>query len=138
MLNRTRKGMTLLELIVVIVILGILAAIAIPTFASIIDKSHQQSASTTAAAIGDDATALAAFDQVGWADGSGSYMTTAASEASDAGTPTVTVTPGVGSAPATAVATVTITTGGASYCATLSGDDVDGTAPSVSVADGSC
>ena len=63
MLNRTRKGMTLLELIVVIVILGILALIAIPTFAAIINKSKTQSAVTTAQALDKDAMGLAAFDQ---------------------------------------------------------------------------
>jgi prepilin-type N-terminal cleavage/methylation domain-containing protein len=53
--------MTLLELIVVIVILGILAAIAIPTFQSIITKSHNAAVEQTASAIDHDALALAAF-----------------------------------------------------------------------------
>jgi prepilin-type N-terminal cleavage/methylation domain-containing protein len=63
MLNRTRKGLTLLELIVVIVILGILSAIAIPTFLTLINDSKTQSAKTTAFAIASDANGLAAFDQ---------------------------------------------------------------------------
>jgi type IV pilus assembly protein PilA len=61
MLKRTRKGMTLLELIVVIVILGILAAIAIPTFLAVINKSKYSSLETTAHAVDSDALALAGF-----------------------------------------------------------------------------
>jgi len=61
MLKRTQKGMTLLELIIVIVILGILAALAIPTFAAVVTKSKFASAETTASALDDEALALAAF-----------------------------------------------------------------------------
>jgi prepilin-type N-terminal cleavage/methylation domain-containing protein len=63
MLHRTRKAFTLLELIVVIVILGILALIAIPTFLSVITKSKNATAAETASALDHDAMALGAFDQ---------------------------------------------------------------------------
>jgi prepilin-type N-terminal cleavage/methylation domain-containing protein len=53
--------MTLLELIVVIVILGILAAIAIPTFLKVIQNSKDASSTETANSLSHDATALAAF-----------------------------------------------------------------------------
>jgi prepilin-type N-terminal cleavage/methylation domain-containing protein len=134
MLNRTRKGMTLLELIVVIVILGILAAIAIPTFEAVIGKSKTQSASTTAAAIGDDASALAAFDNpAGWADST--YMTTAAGEV---GATVFSQSVAAPVSPATfGVGTAEVQIG--SYCATLVGNDVSGTVPAVSsVVDATC
>ena len=62
MLNRTRKAFTMLELIVVIVILGILAAIAIPTFAKVIERTRLNSVQRTAESLGREAVALAAFE----------------------------------------------------------------------------
>ena len=61
MLSRSRKAFTLLELIVVIVILGILAALAIPTFASVIKKSKISTAVAAAESVGRNAIAIAAF-----------------------------------------------------------------------------
>ena len=62
MLNRTRKAFTMLELIVVIVILGILALIAIPTFAQVIEKTRLSSLQRTGESLGREAVALAAFE----------------------------------------------------------------------------
>jgi prepilin-type N-terminal cleavage/methylation domain-containing protein len=57
-----KKAFTLLELIVVIVILGLLAALAIPTFARVTKRSQDASTSATLSAVLRDARALRAFD----------------------------------------------------------------------------
>lgn len=66
MLNKLRAknlpGFTLLELVVVIVVISILAAIAIPTFQGVIDRAHDASAQTTLQAITHDAEVLYAMD----------------------------------------------------------------------------
>ena len=81
----TRRGFTLLELIVVIVILGILALLAIPTFNAVIGKSKQQTITSMANAIGRETDMLASFDS-GAANGySGPNNTTYVSQAADNG-----------------------------------------------------
>ena len=40
---QNKKAFTLVELIIVIAVIGVLAAILIPTFANVIDKGNQKS-----------------------------------------------------------------------------------------------
>ena len=60
MSTRNKKAFTLLELIVVLVILGILAALAIPTFNRVQQNSAASVASATAKSLARDANALGA------------------------------------------------------------------------------
>ena len=63
MLNRMKKkAFTMVELIVVIVILGVLAALTVPAFTSVINKSKQEVAVQEASAVAREARAMAAFD----------------------------------------------------------------------------
>ena len=62
MQKRMRKAFTLLELIVVVVVLGILALVAVPAFSGVINNSTGSVAENTAKAIARDANALAAFN----------------------------------------------------------------------------
>ena len=110
MFNRTqKKGFTLLELIVVIVILGILAALAIPSFSTVKSKAAEKTAISSAEGIVRDARALAAFDGAALAD---SYVDQAGSETNgyNATANSLTVT----SSGITAVATIDPLTGAVS------------------------
>ena len=60
MLNKSKKAFTLLELIVVLVVLGILAALAIPSFAKVQKNAAATVAMSTAKSIARDAAALGA------------------------------------------------------------------------------
>jgi len=64
---RSRKGFTLIELLIVVVIIGILAAIAIPKFANTKDKAY-------IAAMKSDLRNLATHEESYAADSGGKYF----------------------------------------------------------------
>ncbi|MFL5488183.1 MAG: type IV pilin protein [Gemmatimonadaceae bacterium] len=64
---RNQKGFTLIELLIVVVIIGILAAIAIPKFASTKDKAY-------VAAMKSDLRNLATYEEQFAADNNGAYF----------------------------------------------------------------
>src|SRR5258705_4577839 len=63
-----KKGFTLIELLIVVVIIGILAAIAIPKFANTKDKAY-------VAAMKSDLRNLATYEEQYAADNNGAYFT---------------------------------------------------------------
>jgi type IV pilus assembly protein PilA len=67
-MSRTKKGFTLIELLIVVVIIGILAAIAIPKFANTKDKAY-------VAAMKSDLRNLATYEEQYAADQNGAYFT---------------------------------------------------------------
>jgi type IV pilus assembly protein PilA len=67
MMNKNRKGFTLIELLIVVVIIGILAAIAIPKFANTKDKAY-------VAAMKSDLRNLATYEEQYSADSNGAYF----------------------------------------------------------------
>ena len=81
MLNRTKKAFTLLELIVVLLVLGILAAIAVPTFATVKENAAERTFQASADAIARNAAAIAASSNDGDNDVSAADITAAADEA---------------------------------------------------------
>src|SRR6202171_4327828 len=70
-----KKGFTLIELLIVVVIIGILAAIAIPKFANTKDKAY-------VAAMKSDLRNLATYEEQYAADNNGAYFSGTASNAS--------------------------------------------------------
>jgi prepilin-type N-terminal cleavage/methylation domain-containing protein len=70
-MNRNTKGFTLIELLIVVVIIGILAAIAIPKFANTKDKAY-------VAAMKSDLRNLATYEEQYAADNNGTYFAGAA------------------------------------------------------------
>jgi prepilin-type N-terminal cleavage/methylation domain-containing protein len=102
-----KKAFTLLELIVVVVVLGILAALAIPSFSAVKTTSVEKTALSSAESVLRNAKALAAFDGAALSD---SYLDQAGSELGVKYNPdsnTVTIT----SSGLTGVATIDALTG---------------------------
>ena len=66
-MSKNRKGFTLIELLIVVVIIGILAAIAIPKFANTKDKAY-------VAAMKSDLRNLATYEEQYAADNNGAYF----------------------------------------------------------------
>ena len=92
MVQSKKKGFTLIELLIVVVIIGILAAIAIPKFANTKEKAYVASMKA-------DLRNLATYEESYAADSSGKYGTTAEMAAAgfqSSQNVTVTATPVVG------------------------------------------
>jgi type IV pilus assembly protein PilA len=70
-MTSNKKGFTLIELLIVVVIIGILAAIAIPKFANTKDKAY-------IAAMKSDLRNLATYEEQYAADNNGAYFAAAA------------------------------------------------------------
>ena len=73
-MKNSRKGFTLIELLIVVVIIGILAAIAIPKFANTKDKAY-------VAAMKSDLRNLATYEEQYAADNNGAYFSGTATSA---------------------------------------------------------
>lgn len=59
---RIRRGFSLLELVVVIIILGVLATLGIPTFQRVINRSQASSVKAAAEALGRNAVAISSVN----------------------------------------------------------------------------
>ncbi len=100
-MSKLRKGFTLIELLIVVVIIGILAAIAIPKFAQTKDKAY-------VAAMKSDLRNLATHEESYAADNGGLYSSSATVDGfapSQNVTVAVTANPAAGATPASWSAT---------------------------------
>ena len=123
-----RKGFTLIELLTVVVIIGILAAIAIPKFANTKEKAY-------VASMKSDLRNLVTAEEAYFADNSLMYTTTlAATQYNSSAGVTVTITAAAGTGwSATASHNATTVT-----CAIYAGDASFVTAPAVNEGEPAC
>jgi prepilin-type N-terminal cleavage/methylation domain-containing protein len=132
---RSRKAFTLLELVVALVVLGILAALAVPTYLSVINNSKVATATSTAVSVATDAVALgsdaqsaATYGNLSTAVGETSGVSlTSATNSSDAVTTTGTDT--------LSSADLTVTNNGNSECIAV---NFTGTVNGPPTANGTC
>lgn len=87
---KNKRGFTLIELLIVIAIIGILSAIAIPTYLSYVNRAKDSEASTNLGAIFTDETAFNATNSTYISAGASSWKdhTTAVTAVTTATTPT--------------------------------------------------
>lgn len=95
-LDRGRRAFSLIELAVVLIVVSVIAAIAIPTFQAVVDRAELRSAIATQEAVARDVVAILAFQDP--ADTPESALTTALQEAGIGA-----ATPGVSAAGVTLV-----------------------------------
>ena len=62
--RKAKKGFTIIELVIVIAVIGILAAVLIPTFSGVIDKANASAAAQNAKVIYEEASVAAAMGSV--------------------------------------------------------------------------
>lgn len=62
--RKAKKGFTIIELVIVIAVIGILAAVLIPTFSGVIDKANESAAAQNAKVIYEEASIAAAMGNV--------------------------------------------------------------------------
>jgi prepilin-type N-terminal cleavage/methylation domain-containing protein len=108
MRNTIRKGFTLIELLIVVVIIGILAAIAIPKFANTKEKAYLASMKS-------DLRNMATAEEAYFADFQ-VYASGVGSNLAGVGTPM----PGTGFVPSTGVTITATASGGTGWSATTS------------------
>lgn len=143
-MKNIRKGFTLVELVIVLVIIAILGSIAFVAYSALIKKSKANSAKTTAQSVDHEAVALAASDN---APADASYINKVLGDSANGFTQTTAPTGTVAGAwtkgatdPVTVVQSAaasdsyTFTKGGQSVCYTPSAN----VAQTVAITDGAC
>lgn len=78
---KNKKGFTIVELVIVIAVIGILAAVLIPTFSTVIDSAKKSAALQDANAaykeyVEEHATTLTGAEKYYWTDGTYTFCTT--------------------------------------------------------------
>jgi prepilin-type N-terminal cleavage/methylation domain-containing protein len=113
-MKMNKKGFTLIELMIVVAIIGILAAIAIPKFADLINKSKE---GATKGALSTVRSAIQVYygDNEGWFPTDSSFATSVLSGAKYLNVMPVAKLPGTGHADSAAIANALADAGGWTY-----------------------